>query len=71
MRRAHYEILAEEEGFFGSIPPLPSVWATGTSLEICRADLVSALEDWLLFSFSRQDSLPVLEGIHLGAGDVG
>lgn len=65
MRLAHYEILPEEGGFYGSIPALPGVWANAKSLESCRAELLSALEDWLLFSLSRQQFLPILDEIDL------
>jgi len=70
MRHARYEILPEEGGFYGAIPPLPGVWANANTLEDCRAELLSALEDWLLFSLSRQDPLPVLDGIDLTVREV-
>lgn len=47
MRLAHYEILPEQGGFYGSIPAQPGVWASAKSLESCRSELLSALEDWM------------------------
>jgi hypothetical protein len=32
--------------------------------------LKSALEDWLLFSLSRQNAIPVLDGIDLAIREV-
>lgn len=52
LAQAQYEILADEGGFYGSIPALAGVWAHADSLEACREELKSALEDWLLFSLS-------------------
>ena len=65
LRRAHYELLENGEGFYGSIPELAGVWAQSLTLEECRDELKSALEDWLLFSLSRQGPIPVLKGIDL------
>jgi predicted RNase H-like HicB family nuclease len=50
--RAHYELLEDGEGFYGSIPELAGVWAQAATLEECREELKSALEDWFLFSLS-------------------
>jgi predicted RNase H-like HicB family nuclease len=65
LRRAHYELLENGEGFYGSIPELMGVWAQASTLEECREELKSALEDWLLFSLSRQLPIPVMDGASL------
>ena len=38
MRRARYEILLDEEGFFGKIEGLQGVWSNADTLEACRED---------------------------------
>ena len=68
--RAHYELLENGEGFYGSIAELTGVWAQAATLEECREERRSALEDWLLFSLSRQDSVPVMGGIDLAIREV-
>ena len=50
MERAHYEIIEDAEPFYGSIPGIQGVWATGVTLEACRKELADSLEDWLLLS---------------------
>jgi predicted RNase H-like HicB family nuclease len=70
LRRAHYELLENGEGFFGSIPQLTGVWAQASTLEECREELKSALEDWLLFSLSRHDPIPAMDGIDLEIREV-
>jgi len=70
LRRAHYELLENGEGFYGSIPELTGVWAQASTLEECREELKAALEDWLLFSLSRQQLIPVLDGIDLAVREV-
>lgn len=56
MARARYELIADEEPYYGEIPDLPGVWATGKSLKECEANLQAALEDWLLFLLSRGET---------------
>jgi len=53
MEKAHYEIIEDAEPFYGSIPGIQGVWATGVTLEACRKELADSLEDWLLFSVRR------------------
>ena len=50
--------------------PLQGVWASAATLEACRSELISALEDWLLFSLARQFPVPVIEGIDLAVSEV-
>ena len=45
MRKAHYEILSDGEGYFGSIPDLQGVWANADTLEDCRKELREVLEE--------------------------
>ena len=70
LAQAQYEILADEGGFYGSIPALAGVWAHADSLEECREELKSALEDWLLFGLSRRQPIPALDGIDLTVREV-
>ena len=70
LRRAHYELLDNGEGFYGSIPELTGVWAQGQTLEECREELNSALEDWLLFSLAGQHAIPIMDGIDLAIREV-
>ncbi len=47
MRRAKYKIL-EDGTYYGWIEELPGVWATAGTLEECREELESVVEDWLI-----------------------
>ncbi len=64
---AHYEIIQDEEPFYGEVPPLAGVWATGKTLEACRRHLAEAIEDWVLFSVAKGLPIPALGqvAIHL------
>jgi predicted RNase H-like HicB family nuclease len=70
LRQAQYEILVDGGGFYGSIPALAGVWAHADSLEECREELKSALEEWLLFSRSRRQNILPLDGIDLTVCEV-
>lgn len=65
LRQAHYELLPDGEGVYGSIPSLPGVWAQGESLEACREELREVLEEWIVLGLQRGDDLPTVEGVAL------
>lgn len=65
LERAHYEIIDDEEPYYGEIPELPGVWASGVTLEGCRRNLADALEDWLLFSIAKSLPIPTIGGVAL------
>jgi len=60
MRRARYELIEDEEPFYGEVPELQGVWATGKTLEECRENLIAAVEDWVLFSVANGLPIPAL-----------
>ncbi len=65
MHRAHYEILDDHEGFYGSIPGLEGVWAHATTLEACREEGQAALEGWIILGLRLGHTLPVIDGLDL------
>jgi predicted RNase H-like HicB family nuclease len=42
-----YEIIDDPEPFYGEVPELQGLWATGKTFEECRMNLRDALEDWI------------------------
>jgi predicted RNase H-like HicB family nuclease len=64
MRQAQYELM-ENRRFFGRIRSCRGVWAEGETLESCREELQSTLEDWLLLGLQLGHKLPVIDGINL------
>ncbi len=69
MAEAHYELLDGGEGYYGEIPGFQGVLAQADTLEACRDELASTLEDWLLFRISRQLPIPELHGLSLAVKD--
>lgn len=63
LAQAHYEIIEDEEPYYGEIPDLPGVYATGKSLEECRKNLVEVIDGWLILRLRRGLPIPPVEGI--------
>ena len=64
MRHATYDIL-EDKSYYGEIPECNGVWANEPTLEACREDLRSALEDWILLRTQKHAEIPVIDGIDI------
>jgi len=62
---AHYELIEDDEPFYGEVSALPGVWASGRTLEECRKRLAQAIEDWLLFSLAKGLTIPTLAGLEV------
>ena len=65
MKIAHYEIIEDEETFWGEIPGLQGVWGKANTLENCRSVLKETLEEWIIFRLKNNLELPVIAGIDL------
>lgn len=63
MKNAHYEIIEDEEPYYGEITELKGVWATGKTLEECRENLTENLEAWILVRNSQGMDIPAINGI--------
>lgn len=69
MRLAKYEII-EDHTYYGEIPGLQGVWANADSLDACRQELQSGLEDWLTLGLRMGHELPIVAGINLAPAEV-
>lgn len=58
INKARYEIIDGGKRYYGEIPGLKGVWATGNTLEECRRDLLSTLEGWLIIRLQKNLSVP-------------
>ena len=70
MRRAKYEILSDDNSYYGEIPGFDGVYASASTLEDCREELESTLEDWILFRVSRNLPMPEVDGLKLEVAEV-
>ena len=61
LEHAHYEIIDDEEPYYGEIDLLKGVYATGKTLEECRKNLKEVVEGWLIISFKKGLPIPKIE----------
>jgi len=60
LRRARYEIIDDEERYYGEIEELRGIWATAKTLEECRNNLKDVIEGWILLSIKKGLPIPKL-----------
>jgi predicted RNase H-like HicB family nuclease len=60
--KAVYEVIDDEEPYYGEVPELKGVWATGKNPEECHENLKTAIEDWIAFSLRFNLPIPAIEG---------
>jgi hypothetical protein len=65
MARARYEILKDDNTYYGEIPGCRGVYANAPSLKACRAALAATLEDGLFFRIHKHLPIPKIGGIAL------
>jgi predicted RNase H-like HicB family nuclease len=62
LSRAKYEIIDDEQPYYGEVPELEGVWATGKTLEECRHDLAEVIDGWLVLRLRRGLPIPTIGG---------
>jgi len=62
LERARYEIIHDEEPYYGEIPELKGVWATGKTLEECRRKLAEVIEGWIIVRLRKGLPIPSIGG---------
>jgi len=70
LRHAKYEILPDDKSYYGEIPECNGVYANAPTLEDCREELRTVLEEWVLFRVHRNLALPAIDGIELTIQEV-
>jgi predicted RNase H-like HicB family nuclease len=61
MRRARYEILADDGTFYGEIPSFDGVYANAPTLEGCRDELDVILEEWFMLRTALRLPVPKVD----------
>ncbi|MEH2335268.1 type II toxin-antitoxin system HicB family antitoxin [Nostoc sp.] len=65
MELAVYEIIEDNQTYWGEIPSVQEVWANYKTLEECRRELREAFSDWLALRLHLGLRIPVIAGINL------
>jgi predicted RNase H-like HicB family nuclease len=60
LQRAKFEIIEDEEPYYGEVPELDGVWATGKTLEECRHNLAEVIDGWLVVRLKKGLPIPPL-----------
>lgn len=58
MDKATYEIIDDPTPFYGEVPELQGVWAAGKTLEECRRELQSVIEEWIAWRLRFGHPIP-------------
>ena len=58
LNKAKYELIEQEKTYYGEIPELKGVWATGKTLEECRRNLLETIERWVILRLKKDLPIP-------------
>ncbi len=58
LEHARYEVIEDAEPYYGEVPELPGVFATGRTLEECRRNLAGVIGEWLILRLRRGLQVP-------------
>jgi predicted RNase H-like HicB family nuclease len=61
LEKAKYEIIEDEEPYYGEVPGLKGIWATGKTLEECRRNLAETIEGWIILRLKKGFLYPQLD----------
>ncbi len=64
IEKAEYKKL-EDGTWFGEIPGFKGVWANGKTVEECRRELLTVLEEWIILKLRDGDSIPEVDGFRV------
>ena len=56
--KAKYDIIRDDEPYYGEVPGLKGVWATGRTLEECRKNLSEVIEGWIIVRIKKGLPIP-------------
>ena len=62
LSKATYEIIGDQEPFYGEIHELPDVWAIGKTLKECRENLKGVIEGWIALRLRLDLAIPPING---------
>lgn len=58
LEHAKYEIIDDEEPYFGEVSELQGVWASGKTLEECRKNLEEVIDEWIIIRLIKGMTIP-------------
>ena len=64
IEKANYKKL-EDGTWFAEIPGFRGVWANAETVEDCRKDLITVLEEWIVLKLRDSDPVPGVDGLSI------
>jgi len=64
IEKAEYKKL-EDGTWFAEISGFKGVWANAKTVEECRKELITVLEEWIILKLRDRDSIPEVRGFRL------
>jgi len=61
LSHARYEIIEDRNPYYGEVPELAGVWATGPTLEECRKNLIDVIDGWIVIRLKRGLPIPPID----------
>jgi predicted RNase H-like HicB family nuclease len=62
LSKAKYEMIEDEEPYYGEVPELEGVWATGKTLEECRKNQAEVIDGWIIIRLRKGLPIPPIGG---------
>jgi predicted RNase H-like HicB family nuclease len=62
LSKATYEIIDNPDPFYGEVPELRGVWASGKTLEECCENLKGEIEGWIALRLRLGLAIPPVNG---------
>jgi predicted RNase H-like HicB family nuclease len=62
VEKAQYKKL-EDDTWFAEVPECQGVWANGNTVEECRKELITVLEEWVVLKLRDGDPVPTIDGL--------
>ena len=63
LEKAKYQIIEDDEPYYGEVPGLKGVWATGKTLEECRKNLAETIEGWIILRLRKGLPIPPIGNV--------
>jgi len=64
IEKAEYKKL-EDGTWFAELAEFKGVWGNGESVEACRKELITVLEEWIILKLRDKDPLPEIDGLKI------
>ena len=64
IEKAEYKKL-EDGTWFAEMLGFKGVWSNGETVEECRRELLTVLEEWIILKLRDRDSIPDVDGVRV------